>query len=230
MARLEKLGKESHRKTYIRHGAPADRLFGVPIGDLKPIQKEIRKNYELSKELFATGNADAQYLAGLIADESRMTKADLNKWAREAAWHMVSGSTVAAVAAESAHAIALGTRWIDSKQEKIAATGWATLSGHAALTPDDEIDLKLFEGLLNRCVKEIHGERNRVKDAMNSFVMSAGTHLAPLKEKALAAAAKIGTVEVEVGDTACKTHVAEEFIRKVDKMGRVGKKRKTMRC
>ena len=41
MAQLKKLGKESHRNIFIRHGGPADRIYGVPVGDMKPIQKKI---------------------------------------------------------------------------------------------------------------------------------------------------------------------------------------------
>ena len=60
--------------------------------------------------------------------------------------------------------------------------------------------------------------------------MSVGSYVKPLKAKALKAAKKIGKVEVDMGDTSCKIHLAEDFIKKVDKMGRVGKKRKTARC
>ena len=48
--------------------------------------------------------------------------------------------------------------------------------------------------------------------------------------QAKAAAKKIGKVEVDMGDTACKVPLATEYIAKVEKMGRVGKKRKTMKC
>ena len=43
------------------------------------IQKKVKKDYQLAKDLYATGNADAMYLAGLIADEDKMTKKDLKK-------------------------------------------------------------------------------------------------------------------------------------------------------
>jgi 3-methyladenine DNA glycosylase AlkD len=230
LSELEKLGKESHRKTFIRHGAPADSLFGVPISELKPIQKRIKKDHQLSLDLYASGNSDAMYLAGLIADETRITKTDLNRWAREATWGMISTSTVAGVAADSPHAVALGTKWIDTKLEKIAATGWATLSAYLSVTPDDETDLPLFESLIDRVAAEIHGERNSIKDGMNSFIIAAGSFVAPLKTKALNAAKKIGKVEIDKGDTACKVNNATEYINKVDKMGRIGKKRKSARC
>lgn len=230
MAELKKLGKESHRKTFIRHGAPEDAIFGVPIADLKPIQKRIKKDYQLALDLFATGNADAQYLAGLIADESRMTRTDLNRWAREAAWAMIGNYSVAGTAADSPHALALGTKWIGAKKESVASIGWSTLSGYVSVTPDDELDVPTVAGLLDRVVAEIHGERNAVKDVMNQFVIAVGCSVAPLKKQALAAAGEIGKVDVDKGDTACKVPDAAEYIRKVEKMGRTGKKRKTARC
>ena len=76
MTRLESLGNPQTKKIFLQHGA-REPLFGVKIGDLKPIQKKIKKDYQLAKDLYATGNADAMYLAGLIADDEKMTKKDL---------------------------------------------------------------------------------------------------------------------------------------------------------
>ncbi len=230
LAELRALGKESNRKTFIRHGAPADAIYGVPIGDLKPIQKRIRRDYQLALDLFATGNADAQYLAGLIADASQMTRTDLNRWAREAAWSMIGNYSVAGTAADSPHALPLGLKWIDAKKESVAAIGWSTLAGYVAVVPDDEIDIATIAALLERVAADIHGERNAVKDAMNGFVIAVGCYVAPLKDTALATAKRIGKVEVDKGDTACKVPDAIDYIRKVEKMGRTGKKRKTARC
>jgi hypothetical protein len=65
---------------------------------------------------------------------------------------------------------------------------------------------------------------------MNGFVISVGTYVSKLLKDARATAARIGTVSVDVGETSCKVPVATEYISKVEKMGRVGKKRKTMKC
>jgi 3-methyladenine DNA glycosylase AlkD len=39
-------------------------VFGVKIGDLKVIQKKVKKDHQLAMELFDTGIYDAMYLAG----------------------------------------------------------------------------------------------------------------------------------------------------------------------
>ncbi|MEM7386572.1 MAG: DNA alkylation repair protein [Verrucomicrobiota bacterium] len=92
---LESLGNEKTRNMLMKnHGVP-EPCFGVKVGDLKPIQKRIKKDYQLALDLFETGNYDARYLAGLIADDERMTKKDLQRWAGNAQGGCLAGATVA---------------------------------------------------------------------------------------------------------------------------------------
>ena len=84
------------------HGAKGQ-SWGVKVQDLKKIQKKVKKNHALSLELFDTGISDAQYLAGLIADEKKITKKDLQHWADTAGWGMISEYTVPWITAESAY-------------------------------------------------------------------------------------------------------------------------------
>src|SRR5260370_2609445 len=84
---------ESIKKSLVNHGVK-ERCFGVKIEYLKPIQKKIKMDYQLAKDLYATGNADAMYLAGLIADDEKMTKADLQTWVKQAESNNISEYTV----------------------------------------------------------------------------------------------------------------------------------------
>src|SRR5687767_14535397 len=111
LAELKAMASESTRNTLLKHGAPST-LYGVKVEDMKKIQKKVKKNYELSLELYNSGISDARYLAGLIADETSMTKKDLQHWADEADWQMISEYTVPWVAAESAHGWELALKWI----------------------------------------------------------------------------------------------------------------------
>ena len=61
-------------------------------------------------------------------------------------------------------------------------------------------------------------------------MISVGTYVKPLLKPAKAAAKKIGTVSVDMGTTSCKVPLATDYIAKVEKAGRVGKKRKTAKC
>lgn len=229
MAELERLGSAQQRKTYGVHGATG-KFFGVKVGDLKVIAKKIKGEQTLALDLFETGNLDAMYLAGLVADGGKMSKKELDGWAKASSWGMLSEYTVAWVAAESPHARELALKWMNSPKESVARSGWNAYSGWMAVKPDSELDLKEIEGLLARVAKEIHKAPNRVRYCMNNFVIAVGTFVKPLLAKAKATAKSIGNVQVDMGDTACKIPAAVEYIAKVEKMGRVGVKRKTVKC
>jgi hypothetical protein len=159
-----------------------------------------------------------------------MTKAQLKKWAKDANWCMLSEYTVAWTAAESPFGRELAMEWIDSKQEKIATSGWATYSSLVGITPDEDLDLDEIEGLLARIEKEIHRVSGRVRLVMNGFVIAVGGSVVPLTDRAKAAAKRIGKVEVDMGDTACRVPDAAAYIDKIEAAGKHGAKRTTVRC
>ena len=233
MSALATLGSEQTRKTWLRHGATGE-MFGVKIGDMKTLMKKLPKapeaRQELALGLYATGNVDAMYFAGLLADGSRMSKREIQKWAVAARGSMLSEYTVPWVAVENAHARELALAWIDSRQETIAAAGWNTYAGIVSMRPDGELDVAEIKGLLARVEKEIGHAPDRVRYCMNGFVIAVGAGVKPLLAAAKATAKRLGSVKVDMGDTACKVPPALPMIEKIESMGRVGKKRATMKC
>ena len=204
--------------------------FGVKIADLKMIAKKIKGNQTLACELYETRNADAMYLAGMIADGSQMSKKQLESWANGATWHMLSEYTVPGVATESPFARELAMKWIKSKKEAIASSGWCTYAGIVATTPDEKLDLAEIEELLNHISHEIHAAPNQVRSTMNGFIIAVGGYVKPLLKQAKRVAKIIGSVSVDMGDTACNVPLASAYIEKIEAAGRIGKKRKTMKC
>lgn len=229
LTEIEPLGTEGYRRVLRNHGVTGP-LFGVKIEELKKYQKAIKKDYQLSLDLFDTGVYDAIYLAGLIADETKMTKDDLRGWLDKATSDAVAEFAVAWVAAEGPHGWDLALEWIDSPDEKAAVVGWGTLSSLVAVRQDDELDLPALRALLERVVATIHAMPNRVRYKMNGFVIALGSYVCELTDEALRAGEEIGKVEVDMGKTDCGVPFAPDYILKVIKMGRVGKKRKMARC
>lgn len=231
LSELKKKGKEQTRKIYARHGMNPERLYGVSVADLKVIAKTIKGQQDLACELYETGNMDAMYLAGMVADGSQLSSAQLNKWVKSASdLQMISEYTVPWLAVEHAMARDLGLKWMDSKDEHIAASGWCTYAGLLSIRPDEELDMREIKDLLARVMKQIDAAPNRVKMTMNNFVIAVGAYVRPLLKEAKAAAMQLGAVKVDVGDTACKVPLATAYIEKIEKAGRVGRKRKTLRC
>lgn len=231
MAELKAKGNEKTRATYLRHGMPLERTLGVSIADLKVIAKRIKGQQDLACQLYETGVMDAMYLAGMVADGRQMTRKQLQGWADGAAgMPMISEYTVPWVTIENAQGLELAREWVKSTEEHVASSGWCSFSGVLATREDGALDLVEIEKLLGTVMKQIHRAKNRARYAMNGFVIAVGSYVKPLLAEAKAAARKIDVVNVDVGDTACKVPVASDYIAKMEAAGRIGKKKKTIRC
>ena len=231
MSELKKKGTEQNRKIYARHGMAADRLYGVSVADLKVIAKTIKGQQALACELYESGVMDAMYLAGMVADGAQLSTDRLTKWARSAGGlQMISEYTIPWLTVDHPKAREIALEWMDSKDPYIAASGWCTYAGLLSVRSDDSLDLKEVERLMARVVKEIGTAPNRIKYNMNSFVIAVGCYVNPLSKQAKAVAKQLGQVKVDMGETECKVPLATAYIEKVEKAGKVGKKRKTLRC
>jgi 3-methyladenine DNA glycosylase AlkD len=210
MRALEKAGSAQTRKTYARHGAQ-EPMFGVSFATLKTLVKRIGVDQELALALWATKNHDARTLAVKIADPALIRSAELDRWASESRVRMCCGY-VAMLAAEGPHGPVKAREWLASSNEALRGAGW-TLIGHMASldekTPDD-----WFAKQLAHIEKSIRSAPNAEREAMNMALISIGGRSAALRKAATAAAKRIGIVEVDHGDTACKTPDAEAYIAK----------------
>jgi 3-methyladenine DNA glycosylase AlkD len=212
---LKPLGSESYKKILVNHGVK-EPCLGVKIGDLKKIQKHIKRDYQLALDLYDTGVYDAMYLAGMIADDARMTRKDLQRWA-EGAYGAALGTTVSSVAARTPHGYELALEWIESPKECVAVAGWLTLSSLVSVKGDRDLDVAMLKRLLQRVQKTIHQAPNAVRYVMNGFVIAVGSYVSALTDLAIATAEKIGEVKVDMGNTACEVPFAPDYIRKVQK-------------
>ena len=211
MRALAKAGTAQARKTYTRHGAQ-EPMFGVSVATLKTLVKKIGVDHELALELWDTKNHDARVLAMKIADPAQIKPGVLDRWAKENAMRMCGGY-VAMLAAESPHGIAKVREWLASSDETLRTGAWTLVGCLASLdekTPDD-----WFAKQLERIEKTIHSASNWERDAMNRTLITIGGRSTGLRKAATAAAKKIGKVEVDHGDTECKTPDAIPYIEKM---------------
>jgi len=212
MKRLESLGEERQRKTLTRQGTTAP-AFGVPYAALYTLEKELGIDQDLAERLWQSGNHDARVLAGLIADGDKIGAAMLDRWAKtidnEFMLQAVNGT-----AARTEHARARAQKWIEAKPEWVAAAGWQ-LVGLLAGRADGPFDQGEVLELLQRIEDEIGAERNRVKHSMNCALISMSMYSPATRKKCIAAAKRIGTVEVDDGATSCKAPAAVPYIEKL---------------
>ena len=210
--------------------ASRSRSSGSLIGELKKIQKRIKKDYQLALDLYNTGNYDAMYLAGLIAHDARMTRKDLQRWVDKAYGGSLPGATVPWVAAGNPHGRELAPEWIESPKVMLAAAGCATLSSLVSIKPDADLDVAELKRLLQRVKKEIHNAPDAVCYQMNHFVIAVGSYVSSLTEFAIEIDEKIGPVTADLGNNDCQVFSAPDYIRKVQAHGTIGKKRRSAKC
>lgn len=213
MAELEQLGTAQTRKTYRRHGAPTP-LFGVSYADLGKLTKRIKRDQALADGLWATGNTDARILATMIADPAAFSVAKLDAWLDGLAYQGLIDEVVIRLAAKNPAARALMERWTASSDEWIGRAGW-TLLNQLAADEDSSLPDAFFEERLATIEAQIHAAPNRKRQAMNLAMVSVGGRNERLRKLATAAAKRTGPVEIDHGDTSCKTVDAVEYIGKV---------------
>lgn len=210
---LKKLGKASTVKTYKRHGC-GENVYGVSFADLHKLQKKIKTDQKLAEQLWDTSNVDARSLALMIADPNQLTFELAEKWMNTADFYLFS-FTLCPLLAKTAFAKKAMQKWIKSDKEFVKATAYMLLG--VLLKETSEISDEECSEYLKIIENTIHKSPNRARYAMNMALISIGSFRPSMKERALAAAKRIGKVEVDHGDTSCKTPDACSYILKASK-------------
>lgn len=229
MQELEVLGKKRIKKTYMSNGAK-EPLFGVATGAMKPLAKKIKKDQPLAEQLYATGNYDAMYFAGIIADPMIMTEADFDRWMDAAYFYMLSDFVVAVTLAETEIAQVVADKWIASGEELRMSAGWSCYCWLLGNRSDAEFNVNKIANMLDQVEKTIHESPNRTKSAMNNFIYTVGISYLPLHDKAVETAKAVGPVEIKREKKKNSILLASENIQKDVDRGLLGFKRKNVRC
>ncbi|MCU4920974.1 DNA alkylation repair protein [Bacillus cereus] len=210
MQQLEEYGTEQNRKTYKNHGAK-EPLFGVSFANLKLLKKKIKKDHDLAISLWETKNMDAMTLATMILDPKKVTTELLNKWVQEIDYYCLMDVLMTAICT-SPIAIERMEEWTKSDDEWIGRAGWSLLANIAIKNKTLQDDS--FSPYLEEIKENIHNEKNRKREAMNSALIAIGIRNEDLEQTAIEIAREIGKVQVDHGATSCKTPDAESYIKK----------------
>jgi 3-methyladenine DNA glycosylase AlkD len=210
LAKLKAAGTAQNRKIYARHGARGE-MFGVSYANLNRLVKEIKTDHALARQLWATGNHDARVLAAMIADPARFDSALADAWVKDLNSVMIADAFNGPMR-KSKLAQRKAAKWTRSNKEWIGRAGWNIVAGLALYEP--ELPDEAFADYLSEIEASIHQRPNYTRDAMNNALIAIGVRSPALKKLALAAAKKIGEVEVDHGETSCKTPDAASYIAK----------------
>lgn len=152
-----------------RHGDD----HAVKLADLRALAKRIKKNQDLARELWATGNSDAQLLTTLICRPNGFTADELDAMIDDANTPKLLDWFVSYVVKPSKHAETLRVRWKDAPDTARSRAGWSLTTTRVVKKPEgldlvrllDEIEAEMKQApgpkqwAMNHCLAEI-GIRN----------------------------------------------------------------------
>lgn len=210
MKSLRQSGTQQNRKVYARHGV-GENQFGVSYANLGKLQKSIRQDHTLAQGLWDSGVHDARILATMVADPQQMKSSELDQWSTSLDNYVVTDAFVK-LASQSRFAKSKINKWIRARNEWVASAGWglvASLATEGGVLTDAEA-----AGYLKKIERDLHQQKNRVRHTMNMALICLGLRSEKFKRLATSTAARIGHVEVDHGETNCKTPDAAAYIEK----------------
>jgi len=188
MSRLEALGIEKVRAQNAKNGA-GDNQFGVKMGDIRILAKEIKLNPELAVELWGTGNIDAQSLAILLMKPKQLTAEELESMMSDVTYDWLAGWLTSYVIKQSPHKEALRQKWMQSDSISLLRGAWSLTADRAEKEPEG-LDLP---ALLDRIENEMGSAPRFLQWTMNSCLVSIGGYHKEYRDRAIAIAEKLGT-------------------------------------
>lgn len=214
---LKKLGKPQTAAIYKRHGS-GDNVFGVLTSEIAKLQKKIKIDHTLAMELWETENAEARVLALQVADPEKLTRAGAGGLLKDGPVRFL-GCYLCGLLARSPIAHETMHAWMKSPEESPREMGYGIFGACLKDDPDSISDADA-EKVLAAIEAEIQRSPNWARYAMNGALISIGVFKPTLRKKAIEAAKRIGKVEVDHGETNCKTPDAVLYIEKASKRKR----------
>lgn len=187
LARLEALGSEKMRAQNKKHGA-GDNQFGVRLGDIRILAKEIKADHELSLALWETGNIDARLLAILLMKPKKLSAKELDRMVRSADFAQLADWLNAYVVKNHPDKEILRQKWLVDKDPWAARAGWSLTSERIDRCPEG-LDLA---AMLDRLEGEMPDAAPEVQWTMNFCLAGIGIHFPELRERAITVGETLG--------------------------------------
>jgi 3-methyladenine DNA glycosylase AlkD len=186
---LRALADPKVRVQMAHFGVHVENAFGISAPRLHRLAKAIGKNHALARQLWATGHHEARLLAALIDDPTKVTEAQMERWARDFdAWDVVDG-TCCYLFVHAEPAWGKAVEWSRRKEEFVKRAGFA-LMAYLAYKDKAALDSR-FLRLLSIVRREARDERNFARKAVNWALRNIGKRNVRLNRAAIRTAEQI---------------------------------------
>ncbi len=165
VATLRRLGTKATRDGMARYGIPSDRAFGVPVGAMQKLARQLGRSHDLAAGLWETGWYEARMLAAFVDEPARVTPAQMDQWCRDFDSWAICDTVCFHLFDRVPHAwrkIGPWARRRDEFQKRAAFALLASLAGH-----DKEADDGAFADCLPIIERGAADGRNFVKKGVS---------------------------------------------------------------
>jgi 3-methyladenine DNA glycosylase AlkD len=170
-------------------GVQVPHAHGISTPVLHSLAKHIGKNHELAQQLWSSGIHEAKILATLIGESTKVTSAQMDRWARDFdSWDVVDAACCY-LYAYATPAWSKLESWSRRKEEFVKRAAFS-LAAYLAYKDKTSPDSR-FEEFLRVIEREAHDERNFVRKAVNWALRNIGKRNLRLNRAAIAIAEKI---------------------------------------
>lgn len=148
-----------------RYGIRAARVFGVPLPVVRQMAKAAGRDHALAAALWKTGALEARLIAGLVEEPSKVTPAQMVRWAKGFdSWALCDG-TCCNLFDRTPHAVPLARAWSARPEEFVKRAGFVLMAGLAV--HDKQAPDAVFLDFLEAVDREADDPRNMVKKGVN---------------------------------------------------------------
>ncbi len=209
---LQSLSNQQTYNTFKKHGAK-DNIFGVQIGSIRKLAKKYKINHPVALLLWDTGMMEARCLAVLLADAKQVSESLLDSWVEDIDFYYLSELFAKELVFFTPFSKTKTYEWSKSSKEYVKRVSYDLLSRLCKSSKQIKNEELLY--FLSRIGEEILISPNRAKQSMNIALINIGSRNTQLHEYAINIAKKIGTLDLDLGETACKNYNAYEELSKI---------------
>jgi 3-methyladenine DNA glycosylase AlkD len=185
--RLKARGDESVRGLGVRDGA-GENQFGVQLGDIRKLAKEIKTDHDLALELWKTRNVDARLLAILLLKPKLLSTAEVDRMVRSANVVQVAEWLNSYFVKSHPKKEELRERWMADDDPWAGRAGWSLTAERVAKSPEG-LDLP---ALLDRIESEMRDADPAAQWTMNWCLLTIGIHSPKHRGRAVAIGEALG--------------------------------------
>jgi 3-methyladenine DNA glycosylase AlkD len=218
---LQCLADADVRDSMKRFGINVDRAHGISTPQLKALARKIGRDHDLAAALWDSGVFEARALAALIDEPGKVTRAQMDRWARAFDSWAVCDACCCYVFRKTPFAWAKAVEWTTRKGEFVKRAGFALIAYLAV--HDKKAGDEAFAKLLPIIERESDDDRLYVRKAVNWALRQIG------KRNGRFHALAVRTAEaVRARDTRSARWIAADALRELQServRARVGRKR-----